>query len=369
MATLKNDAEYYIKDGNYNNGFYRLEDGFLIKGKIAINTSRMIYCEVVKDQHETIQSGAGRIAGGIIGGVLLGPVGAIGGLLSGGKRRVDETIIICSFSDGKSFVAESTQLGAANLSKIVDFNKRLIEDKKTSEVVSNVSLDNDVYDCPECAEVIKVKAKICRYCGVKLEPKLSDIDEARNDFDENEMRRFISDYRNEVNDYFFRNDEDIKLLINDWLKFFELSEDKNATSKIKEKIIKKYSYPSVDLDKLIYFIVSIDWIVESSFENMMSESSSAASEDGIDKILVKSIVLKYLNVRKNSPNIEYKEMTDILIRHVMFEREIIIGASPLFSIIRQIPYSFRSGPFYIFENYLIAIDPVARKKKVKTKVK
>jgi hypothetical protein len=62
-------------------------------------------------------------------------------------------------------------------------------------------------------------------------------------------------------------------------------------------------------------------------------------------------------------------MTDILIRHVMFEREIIIGASPLFSIIRQIPYSFRSGPFYIFENYLIAIDPVARKKKVKTKVK
>lgn len=28
--------------------------------------------------------------------------------------------------------------------------------------------DNDRYPCPSCAELIKKKAKICRFCGKKL---------------------------------------------------------------------------------------------------------------------------------------------------------------------------------------------------------
>ena len=79
-------------------------------GDQKIMLSDLSGSSVVSDKHETSYTGVGRVAGGILGAALLGPIGAAGGLLAGGKTRVDETIILCCLFDGRTFTGEVSQL-------------------------------------------------------------------------------------------------------------------------------------------------------------------------------------------------------------------------------------------------------------------
>ncbi len=161
-----------IKDGDLNPGPWGFAANFISQGDNVVELDLLQSCTVVSDRHEAYQTGVGRVAGGILGAALLGPIGAAGGLLAGGKRRIDETIILCSLFDGRSFTAQCSQLTAAKFSQIANSNlmskasrDRSFELDRSQPKINQL---DDTIECPMCAELIKTKAKICRYCGYRV---------------------------------------------------------------------------------------------------------------------------------------------------------------------------------------------------------
>jgi hypothetical protein len=43
-----------------------------------------------------------------------------------------------------------------------------LEGQRVETVSTEQTFDDDLQECPHCAETIKAKAKVCRYCGNKL---------------------------------------------------------------------------------------------------------------------------------------------------------------------------------------------------------
>ncbi len=54
---------------------------------------------------ETKKKLAGMAGWGLVGAVALGPLGAVGGMLIGGRKR--EISFVCEFNDGKKFMAKT----------------------------------------------------------------------------------------------------------------------------------------------------------------------------------------------------------------------------------------------------------------------
>lgn len=160
-----------VNGGDIRQGMWGIAKDLMSIGDHVIMLSELSGCSLVSDKHEAYQTGAGRLAGGILGAALLGPLGAAAGLLAGGKRRVDETIVHCSLFDGRSFTGEVSPLTNAKLQQTANRN---LQNKKLaylSEPVSQSLVDvehGDVVECPMCAELIKVKAKVCRFCGYQI---------------------------------------------------------------------------------------------------------------------------------------------------------------------------------------------------------
>lgn len=164
-----------VINGEISLGAWGFADDFMVKDAEIIPLAELVYCRVVSDRHETYQTGVGRVAGGIIGGVLLGPLGAAGGLLAGGKRRIDETIIYCRLADERSFTAQCSQLTAAKFIELSETNQRLqrgaggVQQIPAQPVTAAVG---GTIECPMCAETIKARALICRFCGFKIAAEL-----------------------------------------------------------------------------------------------------------------------------------------------------------------------------------------------------
>jgi len=165
------DGVIYVKSGDIELGMWGIAKDLMAINESVIWLEDLLQCTPVSDRHEEYQTGVGRLAGGILGGVLLGPIGAVGGILVGGQTKIDETIVFCTLADGRTFSGEVSQLTSARLQQIASRNAKLnLVSPSLSQPVSDLapSVSGLETECPMCAELIKAKAKICRYCGYKI---------------------------------------------------------------------------------------------------------------------------------------------------------------------------------------------------------
>jgi hypothetical protein len=168
------DNIIYVNSGGIDAGAWVLSGDQIERNGKILFLKELVTCTVVSDKHETHQTFVGRIAGGILGAAILGPIGAAGGLLTGGKTRIDETVILCLLADGRSFSATVSQLTSAKLQQLSQRNAITYGQSQSqapsslSDTVIGIDCASDSVECPMCAETIKAKAKICRYCGFKL---------------------------------------------------------------------------------------------------------------------------------------------------------------------------------------------------------
>jgi len=361
MGTRLEDNEYLIRSGDLKTGFWRLSKETLSNGEIAIKLNKIVSCQIVKDEHSFTQSGSGQIAGGIIGATLLGPIGALGGLLSGGKKRVDETIIHCGLEDNRSFTAESTQIGAANLIRIAQQNVRTtINNSHNASTLD--SSTGDQMECPQCAELIKKRAKICRYCGANLiEINSPDIGVTNSEdfglISSESYRKFLTDYRMQVKDSPFRTDQSIIDII------IEVGKKERAepysNSKAKKNIAKKFDIPILEIDKIFTTLWHMQNLVDAYIKRNPFDSAFGDLSREHIAYLIKTVIDKPYSTSEENREAIANEFTD--------KTEKIITKGYVARLMTGFPLSFGIKPLYIVDNYVLAIDEETRKKKPKMK--
>lgn len=273
-----------IKDGDLNLGPWGFAANFISQGDTLVELDLLQSCTLVSDRHEAYQTGIGRVAGGIIGAALLGPIGAAGGLLAGGKRRIDETIILCKLFDGRTFTAECSQLTAAKFSQIANSNviAKATTNRQNDVVVTQqqtVATD-DTFECPMCAELIKTKAKICRFCGYKVaEERESRIAKVILDADTDQIYSLGDLYLKYIKNVGYEDvfsESDVRLILDTFIKIHSDKKEetyRNVVDLVKENLGLQYKTHLLDLfregfsfvrtNKRFKFIVEDDLIVVS----------------------------------------------------------------------------------------------------------
>lgn len=152
-------------------GSYVLDNNFFRQWGTSdpgLNLSLFSTCDIILDVHQTTHTSSGRIAGGILGAVVAGPLGAVAGLMTGGKKTVDKTEVYCSLIDGRGFKAECSRESAAALRAAVLTVQRTntsINTERTDNAKTSKTPAERTKECPQCAETVKLKAKICRFCN------------------------------------------------------------------------------------------------------------------------------------------------------------------------------------------------------------
>lgn len=247
-----------IKDGDLNPGPWGFAANFISQGDTLVELDLLQSCTVVSDRHEAYQTGIGRVAGGVIGAALLGPIGAAGGLLAGGKRRIDETIILCRLFDGRTFTAECSQLTAAKFTQIANSNiiAKASTNRQSDVVVTQaktVAFD-DTVECPMCAEFIKNKAKICRFCGYKVaEERENRVGRIISDNDTDQLY-FLTDlyakYAENVSYEDIFTESEVVLILNAYIKIHSEKKEesyRNVVDLVKDDLGLKHKTPLLDL--------------------------------------------------------------------------------------------------------------------------
>jgi hypothetical protein len=247
-----------ITSGDLNLGAWGFAADFIIQDSDIIELDTLQSCSVVSDRHEDYQTGIGRVAGGIIGAALLGPIGAAGGLLAGGKRRIDETIILCQLFDGRTFTAECSQLTAAKFTQIANVNltKKISNGSQNDVFVTQPerNISNDAVECPMCAEFIKIKAKICRFCGYKVaEEREARVGKINSDPDTDQMyplRELYLKYVENVpyDDVF--SESEVRLILDTFIKIHSEKKEesyRNVVNLIKEELGLEFKAHLLDL--------------------------------------------------------------------------------------------------------------------------
>jgi len=132
------------------------------KNTYVINLNTVTTIEIITEENK--KKVMGTIIGGGAGLLLLGPLGAIGGLLLGGNKKLVN--IAVAFNDGRNFVATCTTKTHLSLLQYAGKGGAPMPAaaETTAIPVKKLALSGDTKECPMCAETIKAKAKICRFC-------------------------------------------------------------------------------------------------------------------------------------------------------------------------------------------------------------
>jgi len=184
-------------------GWWELDGDVLTNLKIRINLLKfksisVIGEEVSESQQITRKEPIGRVAGGILGYGLLGPAGAVLGTLMGGNKNSSNNApvisilktINCELLDGRTFIAIGNSTAVAELSRLVAINQA--GNKQIANVSKDQDTDNmDRIECPRCAEWIKKKASICRFCGFEIN-QISITNVPKIELSQNESEEFKS---------------------------------------------------------------------------------------------------------------------------------------------------------------------------------
>jgi len=140
---------------------------FNSKKNYIIDLNTITTIDIITEENK--KQVAGTFAGAAAGMLLLGPLGAIGGLLLGGNKKLVN--IAVALNNGNSFVATCTTKTHLDLLQYagrggtpISQEPKAVKRKSIAVKKKPEKIINDTKECPVCAETIKVKAKMCRYC-------------------------------------------------------------------------------------------------------------------------------------------------------------------------------------------------------------
>lgn len=133
------------------------------KSEYIIDLNTVTTIEIITEENK--KKVMGTMMGGGAGLLLLGPLGAIGGLLLGGNKKLVN--IAVALNDGRNFVATCTTKTHLSLLKYAGKGGAPVVAVATEQAIQpekKLTSSDDTKECPMCAETVKAKAKICRFC-------------------------------------------------------------------------------------------------------------------------------------------------------------------------------------------------------------
>jgi hypothetical protein len=177
-----------VQGSAFPSGLYRLEDGILSGSGVRVNLAeQLVSVQIISSVDQLNRTYSGTLASGVVGFALLGPLGAVGGMLVGGrKKHIQSTISMGVLDDGRVFLVDGTPSNFASLTTLASSrNRRVnlidapvtknfqISNSMKSEVIpaemqlkkkTAIKLKPDERKCPSCFEIVKSAAIKCRHC-------------------------------------------------------------------------------------------------------------------------------------------------------------------------------------------------------------
>ena len=176
-----------IEGSAFPSGLYRLDGGFLSGSGVRINLAdQLVSVQIISSVDQLNRTYSGTLASGVLGFALLGPLGAVGGMMVGGrKKHIQSTICMGVLDDGRVFLVDGTPSDFAVLTGLASSRSRstkVIEAQTSNPKLSasneiialpvevkiqksvSAKLKADEKKCPKCSGVIKKEAKKCKHC-------------------------------------------------------------------------------------------------------------------------------------------------------------------------------------------------------------
>ena len=151
FSPIKSDRVPAIPDGTIHLSGYKGGKSSHMIAQLKNNISGV---ELFTHDKRSERTASGTAAGLIVGSIVLGPLGGIAGAIWGGaKKKTNKVGFGVQLKDGRQFIAEA------------DFDV-FVKIKSYVPLISTNT--DDTKECPMCAETVKAKAKICRFCQHKF---------------------------------------------------------------------------------------------------------------------------------------------------------------------------------------------------------
>lgn len=180
-----------IEGSAFPSGLYRLDEGILSGSGVRVNLAeQLLSVQIISSVDQLNRTYSGTLASGVLGFALLGPLGAVGGMMVGGrKKHIQSTICMGVLDDGRVFLVDGTPSDFAALTGLASNRSRatntieaqastlkitaskqieaLPVEVKIQKSVSS-KLKSDEKKCPKCSGIIKKEAKKCKHCKSEI---------------------------------------------------------------------------------------------------------------------------------------------------------------------------------------------------------